>query len=714
MAFGEGMGLFPVYVGKQIHVNRDVMDDSIQSMPGGETDLVMLPTERRMNVRPSMQGENGDEDDLVVTPEAVEAAQGMMMQSDPVATRRGRSIVKRQRVAEAPAGSVIDKAVKKAVGRIRHSRMFIAEGEDEGINLTPESFSYANEGEADVVLSDMCDGLGRLFRKKKKKKKRAAPAPAVDASAVAAAQAAAAQAAAAYPQQFYPGTTIPVQPQYQQPQYQQPQYQQPQYQQPVQYPVQPQYPDVSAAPAYPQAMFQSEQTYPDNMGEDAMIAASAVAPTNDSEVVPMDQMDQAVMPGFEGLGEDADSLRRFQRIDTGARAFGMPQMVARAVRKAVSKVKARHKRKMLLIDSGDEAETQIPYGNVGGEDFDVDVAPSLPGGEAAEPRRVFPSGALSVAQLNKESGEESMITDDIEVPVGMGDADKFMDDPMRDGFMQTRVTPGPKKYDTIGDAGMPKRVKPEEEDIYEQVSAEEIDDMARPASLSQGNFAGEPYRAGESMIPFGRSLKGKRMDILDTSVVGLSPGRMAGQRGNSPAGYDPNYLVDGETISLELSGEGGGEDFVNLGQLPSIGALGWAGIENTMMTLRLRESALMSISPAGYEAAITPYAPLREKINADYEAMKADNTKVVTMGLTWGMSAATYKSVLDRAINAANSAIKAARPKPQVITQIKEVVREMPKAVKETIFSKYGLVIAIGGAAVIGGLLFLRSKQKKS
>jgi len=422
-------------------------------------------------------------------------------------------------------------------------------------------------------------------------------------------------------------------------------------------PVQPMYPDVSAAPAYPQAMFAPGQTYPDNYPSAAMMNREPAAPDYDSSVMPMSRVDR------ETLSES-------------------------------------------------EIVTSVPYGNAGGEDFDVDVAPSLPGGEYAEPRRVYPSGALSTRQFQSESQGDSMISDDIDIPVGMA-GDKFMDDPMRDGFMRASMAPSRTSYDTIGGAGMPKGVTPEVENTYEQDSADQIDDMARPAQLAEGNFAGEPYSAGESMIPFGRSFRGKRMDILDSSVVGLTRDRLSGRLTISPVGMDENLLVDGAAISMELSGEEA-SDFVTLGQLPTFGALGMSAIENTMMTLRLRESALMSISPAGYEAAIMPYAPLRDKLNLDYEAMKADNTKVNAMGLSWGMSAATYKSVLDRAINAARGAVQAAAPRPRVVTQIKEVVREVPAAVKQTLFSKYGLVVAIGGAVVLGGLFFLRSRQKKS
>jgi hypothetical protein len=749
----------------------------------GQSEVVSMDEMDRAQVVPGfgnvpvIQGE-GDDDDIVVSPEAVMEAQGVMLSPDVVGTRRGRSVVRQRQPRVSPAvADAVQRAAQKAVGRVR--RKMVSDGmapfAEDDFTLTPGSMSVdEGEGEPDVVLSGMGGWFSKLKKKVKKVTKQVTKLATKgallplkltpEALTLKALQKVTAKKAAAKkstgvavginvpyaPADAYPlpvGDTVAGQPLQYEPQYAPP------YTPAEQYAPMPQYPAEQYAPPEQQVPAPSY-----DLGEDV------IAMPTEGEPVVMDVSPEE--GGFMGLGSLTRGQGTSARLLRLAKAAGYPasdvpallqrQGFKNAVRtlrrlakpKAqggeVSAAPARPKamfqsgqvrpdvygRQAMLnaepaapsnepdvvpmsaVDrstySSSQRATRVPYGNAGGEDFDVDMAPSLPGGEFAEPRRVFPSGALGTRQFQSESQEESMISDDVQIPVGMA-GDKFMDDPMRDGFMRTSVVPGRKSYDTIGGAGMPKGVKAEAEDTFEQESADQIDEFGRPAQLAQGNFAGEPYSAGESMIPFGRSFRGSRMNILDSSVVGLTRDRLGGRMTVSPVGMDPNLLVDGEAISMELTGEEA-SDFVALGQLPSLGVLGMAVIDNTMLALKTREQTLMTLSPAGYEAAITPYAQLRDKINSDYVAMQADNTKVATLGVQWGGAAATYKSILDRAI----SATQAARAKPRVVTQVREVIREVPAALKQTIFSKYGLAIAVGGAAVLGGLFYLRSRQKKS
>jgi hypothetical protein len=248
-------------------------------------------------------------------------------------------------------------------------------------------------------------------------------------------------------------------------------------------------------------------------------------------------------------------------------------------------------------------------------------------------------------------------------------------------------------------AGLPKNVGKVTEEPTDL--ARRIDADVRPPQLIETEQVGLPFKPGE-----GRRYVGRADEPMDPSVI--SAGKMHVKRSRAGLPFDTF------AISKARSGWRHSAMF-GMGQLTTLASLALAPIENTMASLKSREDELLRLSPDTFRAATDPYASLRASIDTSYAAIKADPTKVTTEGIGFASAAATYKNVLDAALGKLQAALApapAAKPRTKVVTQIKEVIKEVPGAVVQVVKTPYGMIVLGAGAALIAGLLIARSLKK--
>jgi hypothetical protein len=129
----------------------------------------------------------------------------------------------------------------------------------------------------------------------------------------------------------------------------------------------------------------------------------------------------------------------------------------------------------------------------------------------------------------------------------------------------------------------------------------------------------------------------------------------------------------------------------------------WSAILN-------KEAELQGLSPQTYAAATQPYAAARADMENRMSRMAADPSLVTSLGPTFTATALVYKKSLDSAVTKLKDALAksaaAAKKTPSLLPAL-------PKAVAQTIWSKYGAIVLGVGALVVGGLFVLRARQKK-
>jgi len=243
----------------------------------------------------------------------------------------------------------------------------------------------------------------------------------------------------------------------------------------------------------------------------------------------------------------------------------------------------------------------------------------------------------------------------------------------------------------LSEAGLPKGTKPIDEDYGEQQSSVELDARFRPPMQISAAKVGLPYVAGESG-PWKRNLSNSPVEILDSSVVPLDNNDIVGRYGIDRVDFlDP----------LKFGGMG------DLGQLPTAQASAISTAQVALSGLAARESQLQQYSQPAYDSFMTTYATLRNTLNATLAAMQANPSFDMTQSLTLTAQIGLYGNALNTALaNAAPKKPKAA-PKPATM------VAALPGAIKETVFSKYGLYVIGGGALLIAGLLVANTMMKR-
>ena len=315
-----------------------------------------------------------------------------------------------------------------------------------------------------------------------------------------------------------------------------------------------------------------------------------------------------------------------------------------------------------------EGESDVTYG--GGESLAMDESGFGPGGgniaENEEPNAPIPSeGEPEEGEADEEFSGGGMfgVDDGIGIP-------------------------------SLPDAGLPRGVRLEPEDEGAPQAFEQIDRMLRPSMLSEQAHVGFPY-AGGGATPFERRSVNGRVEILDPSVVELDEEDIVGRYGVDMVDFmDPS----------KMSGLGGFGDF---GQLPTAKDSAVAAANVALSSVAVREGQLQQYSQNAYDAFMAAYATLRNSVNTTFTALSAAPDFDLGKSMTLSAQITLYRQALDSAISQAKPKPVAKKPRPTTM------VRALPAAVKETVFSKYGLYVLGGGALLIGGLLALNMMTKR-
>lgn len=341
------------------------------------------------------------------------------------------------------------------------------------------------------------------------------------------------------------------------------------------------------------------------------------------------------------------------------------------------------------VETGD---APVHYARTQGQEFQVRAAPR---DMMEAPEAPIEGSEMAPAAFEPQAEPESAL-------LGLG----FMGDPLKDGFMETRVRPGAgvshegvKAFEelTMDTAGGDELFEPVEEDVEEQQAAEKIDDANRPPMLAEAEKLSYPYKLGEGQWPRARSFKGSRVEIFDPSVVPLTSGDVVG--------FQHAQRVDFLDPMQAAPGLGG---FSGLGQLPTLNEMLLLPLTNSIAALTQREIALQNQSAPAWDSLLLNYGKVRDEINTAYSTFKSSTAPLSILDTaTLAGKIAIYKAALDAAVKA--SAPPKPRPAPSPVIQ---VVKELPKAVVETVKTPYGIIVLAAGGLALGLLFYLRSKQK--
>lgn len=137
----------------------------------------------------------------------------------------------------------------------------------------------------------------------------------------------------------------------------------------------------------------------------------------------------------------------------------------------------------------------------------------------------------------------------------------------------------------------------------------------------------------------------------------------------------------------------------------------WA-VQSSLNAITSRENELMAVSPERLESVRRLNASTYTQIEEARKILEGPSVAVtdeLAAVAKFTAAAATYKASLDNALKSLRPK-PAPKPKPQPAT----VAAALPMAVKETVFSKYGMWIIGGGVVLVGGLLALNMMMKRS
>lgn len=190
-----------------------------------------------------------------------------------------------------------------------------------------------------------------------------------------------------------------------------------------------------------------------------------------------------------------------------------------------------------------------------------------------------------------------------------------------------------------------------------------------------------------------RKFDEQTVEVMDPSVVELTEEDVVGRAGTDRVDF---------FSPMQFMGMGG------LGQLPTAKDTAVNAAMLAMATVAQREAQLQQYNPAAYDSFMMTYSNIRASINTTFQALQSAVDLDLAKSLTLTAQIAMYRNALDSAVSQAKPrVVQAQAPK---VTQI---IREVPAAVKETIFSKYGMYVIGGGALLVGGLVVLNMVMKR-
>jgi len=304
----------------------------------------------------------------------------------------------------------------------------------------------------------------------------------------------------------------------------------------------------------------------------------------------------------------------------------------------------------------------------GQEEFDISGAPEVPSYD--QPQAPIMSEGDEDAGYAEEDGGLFGLRGFGDVEVG------------KDGFMRV----------SMADGGLPRGTRPVREDKGEQQSAIVIDKRFRPEMLTDLARVGLPYKTGEGMQRL-RRFDEQTVEVMDPSVMELTEEDVVGRAGTDRVDF---------FSPMQFMGMGG------LGQLPTAKDTAVNGAMLALANVAQREAQLQQYNPAAYDSFMLTYSAIRASINTTFAALQAATELDLAKSLTITAQIAMYKNALDQAVSQAKP--KVVQAKAPTVTQI---IREVPKAVKETVFSKYGMYVIGGGALLVGGLVVLNMVMKR-
>lgn len=247
-------------------------------------------------------------------------------------------------------------------------------------------------------------------------------------------------------------------------------------------------------------------------------------------------------------------------------------------------------------------------------------------------------------------------------------------------------------------AGAPKNIDLiDDEESVTRARQIEIEGKTRPRMESAKVPIGYPYRAGEGQRYMPDLQAGAPND---PSVISAEDWQVAGV---SHFQRQPGTFFE-RPVQVKRGAAG-------LGSWPSVTLPGGMVIsqestaQNLLAQIKSNEETLRNLSPGAFSVVQTNTAAQRSIMETNYKKVTESPVAEVVASVAWQTAAKYYNDQLAATIKKVQGMQKEA--------QKAGLVRALPGAVKETLFSKYGIAVVVGGAAVVGLLFWLRSRQKK-